>query len=69
MSSTVVFSKVCNDKFKISIHEGYNNITIYKDRKYIEALIIYLKNVLNDTAQEFDVNSLTDEQIRQYFGL
>ena len=69
MDSTVVFSKICNDKFRISIHEGYNNITIYKNRKYMEALLIYLKDVLSDTAQEFDVNSLTAEQIQQYFDL
>lgn len=44
---TITISKR-DDKYKITIHKGFTNLTITKDKEYLEGLIKYIKSVIND---------------------
>ena len=45
---TITFNKRDSDNYEITIHKGYDNITITKDKEYLEGLIKYIKNVIDD---------------------
>ena len=45
---TITFNKRDSDNYEITIHKGYDNITITKDREYLEGLIKYIKSIIND---------------------
>ena len=45
---TITFNKRDSDNYEITIHKGYDNITITKDREYLEGLIIYIKSIIDD---------------------
>ena len=45
---TITFNKRDSDNYEITIHKGYDNITITKDKEYLEVLIKYIKNVIDD---------------------
>lgn len=44
---TITISKRDNS-YEITIHKGYDNITITKDKEYLEGLIKYIQNVIDD---------------------
>ena len=44
---TITLSKRDNS-YEITIHKGYDNLTIIKDKEYLEGLIKYIKSVIND---------------------
>ena len=45
---TITFNKRDSDNYEITIHKGYDNITITKDKEYLEGLIKYIKSNIND---------------------
>ena len=45
---TITFNKRDSDNYEITIHKGYDNITITKDKEYLEGLIKYIKSIIND---------------------
>ena len=45
---TITISKKDNNSYEITIHKGYDNITITKDKEYLEGLIKYIKSIIND---------------------
>lgn len=45
---TITFNKRDSDNYEITIHKGYDNITITKDKEYLEGLIKYIQNVIDD---------------------
>ena len=45
---TITFNKRDSDNYEITIHKGYNNLTITKDKEYLEGLIKYIKSIIND---------------------
>ena len=45
---TITFNKRDSDNYEITIHKGYDNITITKDKEYLESLIKYIKSVIDD---------------------
>ena len=45
---TITFNKRDSDNYEITIHKGYDNITITKDKEYLEGLIKYIKSVIDD---------------------
>ena len=49
--------------------KGYKYIDLYKDKEYVEELIKYLQNVVNDSYPSMDVNSLTDDDKNEYFEI
>ena len=44
---TITISRRDNS-YEITIHKGYDNITITKDKEYLEGLIKYIKSVIDD---------------------
>ena len=45
---TITFNKRDGDNYEITIHKGYDNLTITKDKEYLEGLIKYIKSVIDD---------------------
>ena len=44
---TITISKRDN-KYEITIHKDFSNLTITKDKEYLEGLIKYIQSVIND---------------------
>ena len=44
---TITISKRDNS-YEITIHKGFSNLTITKDKEYLEGLIKYIKSIIND---------------------
>lgn len=45
---TITFNKRDSDNYEITIHKGYDNITITKDKEYLESLMKYIQSVIDD---------------------
>ena len=45
---TITISKRDNDSYEITIHKGFTNLSITKDKEYLEGLIKYIQNVIDD---------------------
>ena len=45
---TITISKKDSDNYEITIHKCSSNLTITKDKEYLEGLIKYIKNVIDD---------------------
>ena len=45
---TITFNKRDSDNYEITIHKRYDNITIIKDKEYLEGLIKYIQDVIDD---------------------
>ena len=44
---TITINKRDNS-YEITIHKGFTNLTITKDKEYLEGLIKYIKSVIDD---------------------
>ena len=44
---TITVSKR-DDKYEITMHKGFTNLSITKDKEYLEGLIKYIKSVIDD---------------------
>ena len=44
---TITISKR-DDKYEITIHKDFTNLTIIKDKEYLEGLIKYIQSVIDD---------------------
>ena len=56
---TITISKRDNN-YEITIHKGFTNITITKDREYLEGLIKYIKSIINDKF-EYEIKHSREE--------
>ena len=45
---TITFNKRDNNSYEITIHKKFDNLTITKDKEYLEGLIKYIQSVIND---------------------
>ena len=45
---TITFNKRDSDNYEITIHKCFSNLTITKDKEYLEGLIKYIKSIIND---------------------
>ena len=45
---TITISKRDNNSYEITIHKDFTNLTITKDKEYLEGLIKYIKSIIND---------------------
>ena len=45
---TITFNKRDSDNYEITIHKDFTNLTITKDKEYLEGLIKYIKSVIDD---------------------
>ena len=44
---TITISKRDNS-YEITIHKGFTNLSIIKDKEYLEGLIKYIKSIIDD---------------------
>ena len=45
---TITVSKRDDNSYEITIHKDFTNLTITKDKEYLEGLIKYIKSIIND---------------------
>ena len=45
---TISINKRDNNSYEITIHKKFDNLSITKDREYLEGLIKYIKSIIND---------------------
>ena len=45
---TITISKRDNNSYEITIHKDFTNLTITKDKEYLEGLIKYIQSVIDD---------------------
>ena len=45
---TITISKRDNNSYEITIHKDFTNLSIIKDREYLEGLIKYIKSIIDD---------------------
>ena len=45
---TITINKRDSDNYEITIHKDFTNLTIMKDKEYLEGLIKYIKSVIDD---------------------
>ena len=45
---TISINKRDNNNYEITIHKKFDNLTITKDKEYLESLIKYIQSVIND---------------------
>ena len=45
---TITISKRDNNSYEITIHKDFTNLTITKDKEYLEGLIKYIKSIIDD---------------------
>ena len=45
---TITVNKRDNNNYEITIHKKFDNLTITKDKEYLESLIKYIQSVIDD---------------------
>ena len=45
---TITINKRDNNSYEVTIHKGFTNLSITKDKEYLEGLIKYIKSVIDD---------------------
>ena len=45
---TITVNKRDNNNYEVTIHKDFTNLTITKDKEYLEGLIKYIKSVIDD---------------------
>ena len=45
---TITVSKRDNNSYEVTMHKDFTNLTITKDKEYLEGLIKYIKSVIDD---------------------
>ena len=45
---TITISKRDNNSYEITIHKDFTNLTITKDKEYLEGLIKYIQSIIDD---------------------
>ena len=59
---TITVNKRDNN-YEITIHKGFTNLTITKDKEYLEGLIKYIKSIINDKF-EWEINHSREEYFK-----
>ena len=45
---TITISKRDNNSYEVTIHKDFTNLSITKDKEYLEGLIKYIQSVIDD---------------------
>ena len=54
---TISINKRDNNSYEITIHKGFTNLSITKDKEYLEGLIKYIQSVVSDKFECIDILS------------
>ena len=60
---TITISKRDNNSYEVTIHKDFTNLTITKDKEYLEGLIKYIKSIINDKF-EWEINHSREEYFK-----
>ena len=60
---TITVSKRDNNSYEITIHKGFSNLTIIKDKEYLEGLIKYIKSII-DYKFEYEIKHSREEYFK-----
>ena len=60
---TISVSKRDNNNYEITIHKDFTNLSITKDKEYLEGLIKYIKSIINDKF-EWEINHSREEYFK-----
>ena len=60
---TITINKRDNNSYEITIHKKFDNLTIIKDKEYLEGLIKYIQSVINDKF-EWEMNHSREEYFK-----
>ena len=60
---TITINKRDSDNYEITIHKKFDNLTITKDKEYLEGLIKYIKSIINDKF-EWEINHSREEYFK-----
>ena len=60
---TITFNKRDSDNYEITIHKDFTNLTITKDKEYLEGLIKYIKSVIDDKS-EWEIKDNREEYFK-----
>ena len=59
---TITVNKRDNN-YEITMHKGFSNLTITKDKEYLEGLIKYIKSIINDKF-EYEIKHNREEYFK-----
>ena len=59
---TITVNKRDNN-YEITMHKDFTNLTITKDKEYLEGLIKYIKSIINDKF-EWEINHSREEYFK-----
>ena len=59
---TITVNKRDNN-YEITMHKDFTNLSITKDKEYLEGLIKYIKNIINDKF-EWEINHSREEYFK-----
>lgn len=57
---TITVNKRDSDNYEITIHKDFANLSITKDKEYLEGLIKYIQDVIDDKF-EWEINHSREE--------
>ena len=60
---TITISKRDNNSYEITIHKCFSNLSITKDKEYLEGLIKYIQSVMDDEF-EWEINHSREEYFK-----
>ena len=60
---TITINKRDNDNYEITIHKDFINLTITKDKEYLEGLMKYIQSVIDDKF-EWEINHSREEYFK-----
>ena len=60
---TITINKRDNNSYEITIHKCFSNLTITKDKEYLEGLIKYIKSIIIDKF-EWEINHSREEYFK-----
>ena len=60
---TITVSKRDDNSYEITIHKDFTNLTITKDKEYLEGLIKYIKSIINDKF-EYEIKHSREEYFK-----
>ena len=60
---TITINKRDSDNYEITIHKDFTNLTITKDKEYLEGLIKYIKSIIDDKF-EYEIKDNREEYFK-----
>lgn len=57
---TITVSRRDNGSYEITMHKDFTNLTIIKDKEYLESLMKYIQNIIDDKF-EYEITHSREE--------